>query len=189
MIGQFDPPTDPTLRQNIEETARRCAQHPAYEEVLRSAASDKHAVLLQGRQFVVNPSSEGYRYFHWCLESLRRQQQPPPPPPPVFQQPMFHSFQQSFAGFAPNASQTPPVFQQQQLQQLQQLPSVQDFRPPIAPPEDQSTYDIPSLVIQYKEPSPPPTNDDDDLLKTSLSSMNYSIHFSMNYIGYIFMKY
>lgn len=182
--GGFPPdlqiPSDPSVRSTIEQIARLCVTNPAFEEVLRQAASgDKHAVLLKGKEFVVDQGNEGHQYFKWCLEAHRKQQQGVMPPPSEQMHQSFDIPQPVMPGYvvAPPYNQCldarylhhhhlhpspPPLVGVPPFHfTFPAPPSSSDFRlqqqfivPP--PPEIQSTqYDINALLMEMREPSPP----------------------------------
>lgn len=65
------PPRDLTLKSTVEQIARQCVSNPAFEEILRNAG-DKHAVLLRGKEFVVDPNHEAHAYFNYCVECFNK---------------------------------------------------------------------------------------------------------------------
>lgn len=168
-FGPFEFALDPTLKQIIEQTARQCVSHPAFEEVLHNAAAtDKHGLLLKGKEFVVDPSAEGHDYYCWCVENIRRQNQLMMSPEPSHQMIQQQTLLNTIPAFGhPSA----PVIQQQDQFKLSYPPA------PAAPVSRFSAiphnYDILALIEKYKEPETP-SNSDVPIITATVASKNWS---------------
>lgn len=142
-------PHDPTLKQTIEQIAKQCVANPAFEEVLKNASgANKHAVLLKGKEFVVDTTAEGYLYFQWCVDNLRRQQQ------------------SSITGISQMSPQFPQGIPTSSFTQFSVSSSPQSPSPGSPP----SHYDIDTLISQYQEPSIPLDNDVPIITATTASN-------------------